>query len=171
MSLLTDRDVLKYIDQGQLEIEAGSHEGVGRQVRGCSVNLHLGDTFFVPDEKVLGRGHLDDLNVEDFLVKTEADNYVLGPGESVCARTLEDMALPSNIAGIYKARFRYRCLGVIADGVIHPGSRGPQLLAIHNAGRTELSLAKGMSVCQLLLFKTEHPCLDWYGALKLGDEA
>ncbi len=46
MSILTDRDILQYIEKGWLSIDAEPCASIGEKVKGCAINLYLGDIFY-----------------------------------------------------------------------------------------------------------------------------
>ena len=168
MSLLTDRDILKYIDEGLMVIDPAPFDSTKKKIRGCSIDIFLSNVFYDLDEVKLREGGIPSDSFEEYLTEITTNEFVLKPGKTVCVRTMEYIELPSNIAGIYKSRFRANCMGIRIDGIIHPGSKGYQILAVHNVSKVDFVLRCGESICQLLLFQTEHPCLDWYGKLEFA---
>ena len=150
--MLTDRDILTYIDKGYMKIDAKPLQSIREKVNGCSVDLFIGDHYYaLKDEKIAS--DLYDMKIEDLFVKTAFTSYLLKPGETISVESLENIELTGNIAGIYKTRFKFSNIGIISQGIVHPGSKGKQVLVIHNIGKHEIELKAGKSIIQLILFK------------------
>ena len=98
MSLLSYNELCELIDQGV--IENAKYENVNS----ASIDLVLGRTIMVEKQRsdivnMLDESgdHLDTLEMSD-------EGYVLQPGESILAHTVEVFHLPSNISAEYKLK-------------------------------------------------------------------
>lgn len=148
--ILTKDEILKRIKAGEIKIEPFDKNSLGP----ASYDLHLGNKFRVFKEikeifKVTPKAEFEKITE---LVEIK-DNFLLMPGQTVHGITQEKISLPPDICGWIEGRSRFGRLGLIVhitSGFIQPGSSGSQVLEINNLGPIPLSLAPGISICQII---------------------
>lgn len=154
MSVIAQSELEKLIKEGVIKIEPFSWDQVGPG----SIDLHLGDEFTV-FKKVREVFHVNDDT--DHTVITETirvhDFFVLMPGESALAKTVEKITLPDNICGRLEGRSRFSRLGLlvhITASFMHPGISNHQVLEMYNASPIPLAIHPGTKICQFIFEKT-----------------
>jgi dCTP deaminase len=154
MSVIAQSELEKLIKRGVIKIEPFSWDQLGPG----SVDLHLGDEFTV-FKKVREVFHVKDDT--DYSVITESirvhDFFVLMPGESALAKTVEKISLPDDICGRLEGRSRFSRLGLlvhITASFMHPGISNHQILEIYNASPIPLAIHPGIKICQFIFEKT-----------------
>ncbi|MCD6050926.1 MAG: hypothetical protein K0Q55_2329, partial [Verrucomicrobia bacterium] len=118
-----------------------------------SMDLHIGKIFLPAatgkeNEETQGRD----------------DGYSLPPGGTVVVSTLEEVHLPSNLAGIAfpASRVCFRGILMTNPGHVDPGYSGPLRFTIINMGREHYPIECGGVIATLLLFRLESAvCQDW----------
>jgi dCTP deaminase len=154
MSVIAQSELEKLIKRGVIKIEPFSWDQLGPG----SVDLHLGDEFTV-FKKVREVFHV--MDDTDYSVITESirvhDFFVLMPGESALAKTVEKISLPDDICGRLEGRSRFSRLGLlvhITASFMHPGISNHQILEIYNASPIPLAIHPGIKICQFIFEKT-----------------
>ncbi|KQB83310.1 dCTP deaminase [Corynebacterium oculi] len=167
--LLSDRDIRRAIDEGDLGIEPYD----SALVQPSSVDVRL-DKFF----RVFNNSkytHIDPkLEMEDLTSCVEVDEgFVLHPGEFVLGATLEKFTLPTHLAGRLEGKSSLGRLGLLTHstaGFIDPGFSGHITLELSNVANLPIVLYPGMKVGQLALFAMSSPAEVPYGASSLGSK-
>ncbi len=159
--ILSDKEIKKLIFEGKIKIEPFDE----RFLDDVSYELHLSDEFLMIDYFETPMIDVKDLSS----IKTKrikSDEIVLQPGHFIMGKTLEWIELPENITAIISGKSSLARLGlqVHAAALIHPRSRGYQILELFNYNRVPIVLRKGMAIAQLIFFKneeTEREHYDW----------
>ncbi|ALC06903.1 Deoxycytidine triphosphate deaminase [Corynebacterium deserti GIMN1.010] len=169
--LLSDRDIRKSIDAGDLGIEPFDPE----LIQPSSVDVRMDRYFRVFNNSKYT--HIDPkLNQDELtsLVEVEdGDAFVLHPGEFVLASTLEKFTLPAHLAGRLEGKSSLGRLGLLTHstaGFIDPGFSGYITLELSNVANLPITLWPGMKVGQLALFQMSSPAETPYGSGKLGSK-
>ncbi len=169
--LLSDRDIRKSIDAGDLGIEPFDAE----LIQPSSVDVRMDRYFRVFNNSKYT--HIDPkLNQDELtsLVEVEdGDGFVLHPGEFVLASTLEKFTLPAHLAGRLEGKSSLGRLGLLTHstaGFIDPGFSGYITLELSNVANLPITLWPGMKVGQLALFQMSSPAETPYGSGKLGSK-
>jgi dCTP deaminase len=109
--ILSDRDIREQLDSGRVVIDPLDEHAV----QPSSVDLRVGDTFRVfanhRRSYIDVRDPMDDLT-ED-VTATEAEPFILHPGEFVLGSTLETIALPDDIVGRVEGKSSLGRLGLL----------------------------------------------------------
>ncbi len=154
MSVIAQSELEKLIKKGVIKIEPFSWDQLGPG----SVDIHLGDEFTV-FKKVREVFHINDDT--DYQVITETihvhDFFVLMPGESALAKTVEKITLPDDICGRLEGRSRFSRLGLlvhITASFMHPGISNHQVLEMYNASPIPLAIHPGTKICQFIFEST-----------------
>lgn len=169
--LLSDRDIRKSIDAGDLGIEPFDAE----LIQPSSVDVRMDRYFRVFNNSKYT--HIDPkLNQDELtsLVEVEdGEGFVLHPGEFVLASTLEKFTLPAHLAGRLEGKSSLGRLGLLTHstaGFIDPGFSGYITLELSNVANLPITLWPGMKVGQLALFQMSSPAETPYGSGKLGSK-
>lgn len=169
--LLSDRDIAKAIDDGELGIEPYD----ATLIQPSSVDVRLDRYFRVFNNSRYT--HIDPkLEMPELTKLVEVgddDGFVLHPGEFVLASTLEKFTLPAHLAGRLEGKSSLGRLGLLTHstaGFIDPGFSGYITLELSNVANLPIILYPGMKVGQLALFKMSSPAETPYGSGKLGSK-
>lgn len=169
--LLSDRDIKRAIDDGDLGIDPYA----STFVQPSSVDCRM-DRFF----RVFNNSkytHIDPKKrMEDLTTLVEVpdgDSFVLHPGEFVLASTLERFTLSNKIAARLEGKSSLGRLGLLTHstaGFIDPGFDGCITLELSNVSNLPITLWPGMKVGQLAIFTLSSPAETPYGSGTLGSK-
>ena len=155
MSILSDRDIWKYLDSGELVVNPCNDI----DVQPASIDLHLDDDL----KSITG-------SVIPF---DDEDCYVLKPQEFILGCTSEYVEIPDNLSGRVEGRSSIGRLGITAHitaGYIDPGFKGQITLEINNVSDKDFILKKNMNICQIVFETLTSPCIRPYGSEDLGSK-
>lgn len=154
MSVLTHDEIVKRIQQGDITIDPFDESSVGP----ASVDLHLDNQFRIFHSRSEPYALDDHANFEDITTSMPLqDTFVLQPGQTIHAITMEKLTLPKNLCGWLEGRSSLGRLGLaihITAGFIHPGVSNKQVLEINNMSPVPLILHKGIAICQVIFEET-----------------
>ena len=168
--LLSDRDIRKSIDAGDLSIEPFD----SALIQPSSIDVRMDRYFRVFNNSKYT--HIDPKQKQDELTSLveveEGDAFVLHPGEFVLASTLEKFTLPAHLAGRLEGKSSLGRLGLLTStaGFIDPGFSGYITLELSNVANLPITLWPGMKVGQLALFMMSSPAETPYGSGSLGSK-
>lgn len=167
--LLSDRDLLKAIDEGRLGLDPWEPE----LIQPSSVDVRLDRWFRVFNN--LKYTHIDPSKQQDdltSLVETEPDQpFVLHPGEFVLGSTLEVVSLADDVAARLEGKSSLGRLGLVTHstaGFIDPGFSGHVTLELSNLANLPITLWPGMKIGQICVFGLSSPAEHPYGSTKYG---
>lgn len=163
--LLSDRDILSYVDSGRVRLEPWDRQ----MIQPSSVDVHL-DRFFrlfnnhrypvidpAADQSELTR-----------LVDVPAQgSFVLHPGEFVLGSTYETVTLADDVAARLEGKSSLGRLGLLTHstaGFIDPGFSGHVTLELSNTATLPIILYPGMKVGQLCFFQLSSAADKPYGS-------
>lgn len=139
-----------------------------RQIGDTSIDIRLGPDIIV-SRRATGALAFDASDYRQFeeslrrrqtyVRRRLGDSFHLQPGEFVIARSLEYVALPSNVSAQALGRSSWGRLGlVIATAtLVQPGFRGTITLELANVANTALVLQVGLPIAQLVFEQTAEP--------------
>ncbi len=156
--ILSDVDIKKKIEQGELVIEPLPEIGPG------TVDLKLGSDFKVFKQIEKPMIDLKDKSEYTEQIK-ENDFFVVHPGEFVLGVTKEALKLPADLIGFLKSRASLTRLGILVHstmGVVHPGFSGKLTLEIANYGRFPVKIYPEMKICQIVFAQMTSACEKTY---------
>lgn len=158
--VLSDRDIMQRIDDGNLVIEPYDESNV----EPASVDIRLGNSFKEPVET----GQIIDTNStnEQPYRSFEADSIVLGSGESILGTTHEHIEIPSDLAANAVGRSSLGRLFVSIHetaGFCDPGYKGEITLEMTNENPNPVRLHAKDRICQLVFTELSSPSLNPYG--------
>lgn len=168
MAILSDQDIIKYLNEGKITIEP--LEDPARQIQPSSVDLRIGNEF--KGFRIIRKPCIDPLDKSDLesymesfhLDKGEA--FIIHPGEFALATTYEAVKLPDNLVARVEGRSSMGRLGItmhVTAGYIDPGFEGKITLEISNIGKMPVALYTGQRVCQIVFETMTSPSLRPYG--------
>ncbi len=113
----------------------------------ASVSLRLKEIYLLEKQKI---------NLPAKTPKTRAISlekpYVLKAGEYVLGKTMEKVNMPERLAGLLLKKGKAFRVGLdIHCSLVDPGYSGEIIFGIHNMGKNEVVLKKGMSLNQLMV--------------------
>ena len=169
--ILSDRTIREQLDAGRVVIDPLDPA----DIQPSSVDLHLGHLFRVFRNHTMG--HIDvKQNLEDLteLVEvTDADPFMLHPGEFVLGSTLERVALPDDLVGRLEGKSSLGRLGLLIHstaGFVDAGWDGQLTLELSNVANLPITLYPGMKIGQISFMQmttaADHP----YGSTELGSK-
>jgi dCTP deaminase len=167
--LLSDQDLRKELESGQLRIEPFD----ARMLQPSSIDIRLDRYFRVFNNTRYT--HIDpQLRQDELTTLVEADGdgpFVLHPGEFVLGSTFEAVTLPDDLAGRLEGKSSLGRLGLLTHstaGFIDPGFSGHITLELSNVANLPITLWPGMKIGQLCLFQLTSPAEHPYGSQQAG---
>jgi len=165
--ILSDRDIRKLLEKGELLIEPLHPE---TQIQSSSVDLRLGNVFriFKPSEKA----YIDPINDEnlekytEIITVDEGKPFILHPFEFVLATTMERVRLPDNLVGRLEGRSSLGRIAVVIHataGFVDSCFDGHLTLEMSNVGKLPVALYPGQRICQIVFEKLSSPSEKPYG--------
>lgn len=133
-------------------------------INGASIDVHLGDTFFVEDIPEQGRLKFIDVQARESpawkTIKANTGTFTMRPGQFILASTKEVFNLPPNICALFVMKSSVaRCgLDQMNAAWCNPGWRGSALtLELLNVTRSHaLMLRPGMPIGQMVFFEGDE---------------
>ncbi|AIS31367.1 MULTISPECIES: dCTP deaminase [Methanobacterium] len=168
MAILSDQDIIKYLDEGKITIEP--LEDPSRQIQPSSVDLRIGNEF--KGFRIIRKPCIDPLDKSDLESYMESfhleqgEAFIIHPGEFALATTYEAVKLPDDLVARVEGRSSMGRLGItmhVTAGYIDPGFEGKITLEISNIGKMPVALYTGQRVCQIVFETMTTPSLRPYG--------
>jgi dCTP deaminase len=168
MAILSDRDIKKCLETGQILIEP--LENPERQIQPSSVDLRIGNEF--KGFRIIRKPCIDPMDktdmdsyMESFYID-DGEPFIIHPGEFALATTYETVKLPDNLVARVEGRSSMGRLGItmhVTAGYIDPGFHGRITLEISNIGKMPVALYTGQRVCQIVFETMTSPSEKPYG--------
>jgi dCTP deaminase len=168
MAILSDQDIIKYLDEGKITIEP--LEDPSRQIQPSSVDLRIGNEF--KGFRIIRKPCIDPLDKSDLESYMESfhleqgEAFIIHPGEFALATTYEAVKLPDDLVARVEGRSSMGRVGItmhVPAGYIDPGFEGKITLEISNIGKMPVALYTGQRVCQIVFETMTTPSLRPYG--------
>jgi dCTP deaminase len=167
--ILSDRDILRRLDEGDLVVEPLDDPEI--QVQPASVDLRLGSEFLEFQHANIPCIHPNsEQEVADYVEETVVDEggeYILHPGDFVLGTTHERVEIPADLIAHVQGRSSLGRLAIVIHataGVVDPGYCGQITLELSNLGTAPVSLTPGMRISQLILTELTSAAERPYGA-------
>ena len=168
MAILSDRDIKKCLETGEILIEP--LENPERQIQPSSVDLRIGNEF--KGFRIIRKPCIDPMDktdidsyMESFYID-DGEPFIIHPGEFALATTYETVKLPDNLVARVEGRSSMGRLGItmhVTAGYIDPGFHGRITLEISNIGKMPVALYTGQRVCQIVFETMTSPSEKPYG--------
>lgn len=169
--VLSDVTIREQIACGRIIIEPCD----GADIQPSSVDLHLGTAFQVFRNSRYP--YIDPLREQPGLTEevsaSQAEPFVLHPGEFVLGTTVERIALPEDIVGRLEGRSSLGRLGLLIHstaGYVDPGWDGRLTLELSNVANLPILLEPGMRIGQISFSQMTTPVERPYGHPDLGSK-
>ena len=167
--LLSDRDILAQLDAGRVRLDPFDPA----LVQPSSIDVRLDRYFRLFDNhKYPSIDPSEEQPELTRLVEVDADDpFILHPGEFVLASTLEEVALPDDVAARVEGKSSLGRLGLLTHataGFVDPGFTGHVTLELSNVATLPIKLWPGMKIGQLCFFQLSSPAEHPYGSRARG---
>jgi len=168
MTILSDRDIKKYLKQDKIVIEGLEDEQIGSS----SVDLKLGNKFRV--FRYSEMTHIDPReeyseHLTNLYEMPDDKPFIIHPGEFILANTKEYIKLPDDLIARMDGRSSWGRLGIVIHstaGSVHPGFEGQLTLEITNLSKVPVKLWPGSRICQLTFETLSSPSEQPYNKRK-----
>lgn len=163
MSMLSDRDIKKYIESGDLQISNLADTQIGAS----SVDLTLDKKFLIfkhSDVTHINPEAYDKEKIMSSVIK-ENESFIIHPGEFVLGTTKEYVKIPDFLVGRLDGRSSLGRLGIVVHstaGSVHPGFEGQLTLEIANISNLPVELRPGLKICQISFMTLTSPAINPY---------
>ena len=165
MMLLSDIDIKREMEHGELRIDGMSNDAI----QPASVDLQLDNHFRVFN---YSKYTCIDPGEEQENLTTRGETtphgmYILPPGMFMLSSTKETITLGSSLAGRLEGKSSLGRLGLVVHstaGFIDPGFSGQLTLELSNVSGLPILLYAGMKICQLCFFRLSTPVETPYGS-------
>jgi dCTP deaminase len=166
--ILSDRDIRKRIERGDLVIEPLDDPEL--QIQPASVDLRLGREFLEFQHTNIPCIHPNaEEEVEDYVDETlvPADGeFILHPGDFVLGTTKERVEIPADLIAHVEGRSSLGRLAIVVHataGLADPGYKGQITLELSNLGAAPVALEPDMRISQLTFTELSSPAERPYG--------
>lgn len=169
--ILSDRDIRAAIAEGRVGIDPFDLS----DVQPSSVDLHV-DRYFrtfhnhrypVIDVK------LEMTELTELVEVSEAEPFMLHPGEFVLGSTAEYVKLPHDLVARLEGKSSLGRLGLLIHstaGYVDPGFEGHLTLELSNVANLPITLYPGMKIGQISFFQLTSPAENPYGSSAVGSK-
>ncbi|MDE1874826.1 MAG: dCTP deaminase [Patescibacteria group bacterium] len=174
--ILSDRDIHESLKRGELLVVAPNNNypfDPATQVQPASIDLRLDNRFskFPADISLIDLRKLEEINKQlCIFYANEAEPILLEPHEVLFAQIYEQIAIPGNTVGRIVGRSRFARLGLSITSTgdfLNPEFEGAMPLQLVNHGSLPIVIYPYISICQLILTRTQSDVLIPYS--KRGD--
>lgn len=167
MTILSDVDLKKYIQEGKIVIKPLKDT---KQIQPSSIDLRLGSefkSFRITKQAFINPKDTDSIEsyMEDITLE-EGEAFIIHPNEFTLATTSEYIEVPDNLVARVEGRSSMGRLGItmhVTAGFIDPGFCGNITLEISNLGKMPVALYPGQRVCQIVFETMTTPAEKPYG--------
>src|SRR5919107_438393 len=168
-SVLSDGTILRFVQDGRIRIDPWDPA----MLQPASVDLRAGNTFRVFHNHRAAAIDLAEppTNLTEQISITDAEPFVIHPGEFCLGRTLEWVELPDDVVARIEGKSSLGRLGLIVHataGFCDPGWRGTLTLELNNLTRVPIKLYPGLLIAQLSFMALDRPARRPYGSPDLG---
>ena len=162
--LLSDRDILTWVDNGEILLDPWDPS----MVQPSSVDVRLDRLFrvFENHKYPVIDPAADQSELTRMVEPVGDDPFILHPGEFVLGATYEQVSLGSSIAARLEGKSSLGRLGLLTHstaGFIDPGFTGHVTLELSNVATLPIKLYPGMKIGQLCFFQLSSPAEHPYG--------
>jgi deoxycytidine triphosphate deaminase len=140
MNVLRYEDIESELNEGRL-----INNSVVSSIQPASYDLRVGTIF--RDGKIINQEH-----------EEKDRQFSIRPGEIVSFFTMEEVQLPSDIAGLVFAMNRWSSEGllVLNSGHIDPGYKGPLIVKAINLRKTTISVSRGDPIFTIVFLRMKN---------------
>lgn len=166
--VLSDKSIREEIGSGGIGIDPFDPS----DVQPASVDLHLDDKVLVFRNSTAPYVDLKEAvpELNEMVVISEAQPFILHPGEFVLGSTLERVTLSDSLVARLEGKSSLGRIGLLIHstaGFVDPGWDGHLTLELSNVSRLPLTLYKGMPIGQISFQYLSTPAENPYGSKEL----
>lgn len=167
MSVLTGKDILGYVEKGDIVFRPGLDEF---QLQAHSVDMRLGFTFLVPKSWHVTKAGREQLHMDyyspdrpdyfDVVELEQGQFFDLLPGEHILVSSLESVRVPDDLMAVMYPRSSTNRKGISVDqtGIIDSGYEGQLVIPVRNNTQFQtVRLYPGERFCQIVFQKLSEP--------------
>jgi dCTP deaminase len=167
--ILSDRDIVRALEEGRIRISP--EPDLATQLGSVSIDFRLGSTFMVFEHS--RHSFIDPRqpqSIGDAMRTIEVqpgDRFIMQPGDSALASTIESLELPDDLLGRLEGRSSIARLGITVHStaaVFEPGWIGTATMELSNLGRMPVALYPGMRICAFSFEEVSSPVMTPYRA-------
>jgi len=169
--ILSDATIREYLADGQITIDPLADSAI----QPSSVDVCLDHRFLVFKNHTRGlidvKEDLSDLT--EGVEASDADPFILHPGEFVLGSTLERIALPNDLVARLEGKSSLGRLGLLIHstaGFVDAGWDGQITLELSNVASLPITLYPGMKVGQVSFMQMTTPADNPYGSGIIGSK-
>lgn len=169
--ILSDRSIREQLEAGRIVIDPLGENAV----QPSSVDVRLDDAFRVfanhRHPYIDVRQEIPDLT--ELVKATEAEPFILHPGEFVLGSTYERVALPDDLVARLEGKSSLGRLGLLIHstaGFVDAGWDGWLTLELSNVSTLPIALYPGMKIGQVAFFQLTTPAEHPYGSREVGSK-
>ncbi len=171
MSVLSDRDIRAAVSAGRVRIDPWDEACL----QPSSVDLHLDREFrvFRNNRYAFIDVREPQPDLTELVSITDAEPFILHPGEFVLGQTLEWVELPDDLVSRLEGKSSLGRLGLLIHstaGYVDPGWKGTLTLELSNVANLPIALYFGMKIGQISFFAMSSPVERPYGSKELGSK-
>jgi len=168
MTILSDKHIKKFIDEGKISIDPLIDPEM--QIQPSSVDLRIGNEF--RGFKIIKKPFIDPKdpeNIDSYMESVHIEDgeaFIIHPNEFTLATTFETIKVPNDLVARVEGRSSMGRLGItmhVTAGFIDPGFEGKITLEISNIGKMPVALYPGQRVCQIVFETMTSPAEKPYG--------
>ena len=168
--ILSDGSIRAALESGRIVIDPLGENAV----QPSSVDIRLGDGFRVfANHRYPYIDVRADQDLTELVTATEAEPFILHPGEFVLGTTLEKVTLPTDLVSRIEGKSSLGRLGLLVHataGFVDAGWSGHLTLELSNVANLPITLYPGMKIGQLAFFTLDRPAELPYGSAELGSK-
>jgi len=167
--ILSDNDILKRIEKGNLKIEPFDRSCV----QPSTVDLHLSSEIRIFDNWEMGLLDVREKCDPSRLIKITSKGFVVHPGEFLLGATVERITIPADLAAKLEGRSSLGRLGLIVhatSGYVDPGFSGWLTFEISNLSRLPIKIYPQMKIAQICFFQMSSKAINPYGSKRLNSK-
>jgi dCTP deaminase len=164
--ILSDQDILKRIERGDLKIEPFDSSFL----QPSTLDLHLSDELRVFNNWEIGIIDLKERKDPSKIIRIGSEGFIIHPGEFVLGSTMERVTLPNDLAAKLEGRSSFGRLGLIIHataGYVDPGFSGWLTLEISNISRLPIRIYPKTRIAQICFIQMSSSVMNPYGSEKL----
>ena len=169
--ILSDISIRKALAEGTIGIDPLGPNAV----QPSSVDIRVSDAFrvFANHRYPFIDTRAEQPGLTEEVTATEAEPFMLHPGEFALASTLERLTLPDDIVAELTGKSSLGRLGLVVHataGLVDPGWDGHITLELSNVATLPIAIYPGMPIGQFVFLRLDQPAERPYGSRELGSK-
>ena len=169
--ILSDRTIRAEIEAGRIGVDPFDPS----MIQPSSIDVRLDDRFLVfrSHTRAVIDVKQDTTDLTEMVRATDAEPFILHPGEFVLGCTAEHVRLPDDIVGRIEGKSSLGRLGLLIHttaGFVDAGFQGHLTLELSNVATLPMTLYPGMKIGQISFLRMDGPAEHPFGSGTLGSK-